>query len=1177
MSKRQPEEKRYSVDLQTPRRRELFSPISEQRRRSTFVRNDGESHAIELNENDDMVVVLERGGPDYSEGAVLISDADQQTGTAFTLWKNGDNDILFIDPVYIDPEPSAEEDFDRWEVVRQEDQADQASFTSEGFAITDNNGYIAGVDSGSPFALEFDSDNTPVKCHTWDEQKRKWCCLVQPLNPDYVTYLLTKATTISSAQPELRDRLSAVTVGHQEVKQLNPVLARMKEEASRRNRGHKWGRELTAQLSEHALKRDNKLTPPPVWRMHGKDSLMEHLPRIKGELPGLKDMQFIWGTSFCRADIKEVIQYFSLSKALEAEGKTGMKAAYFIDANAHTTGELLEATARDFNLDEQELIQTLDLQPRPLPLDYPTQHMTGEMVRMSNNLLLPPAFYDAPDANVFDSLNNASMGEVLDIWRAAALETQGQSFGDWRIAVDRLSIRRLAEKMGVDPDFIQVVSMTDIINAVPNMTTRHVTTAVEDMWTRIKPEVQKGLMGEMAEDVDNEDMPMVFRLVLPDGRRIGINTQFRPIDLATREEVTDVPFAQEVSAAISRQLGYNQSLSSHTIQEAFSRYPMQFSGLGYYLFTKVMAESNLNAAQFPRMNQISMIIDDYEQSVGPTAAGVALREREAVVPLSMPKGLVGIRTDRQIDFDTTPDVSTLLALPDSELSHVSTFIESTATTLRSDDIGSATGLVIDMRAGQVSEVTRIASRRQMLAISGTENNGVGAADINTSELSYAQERFLPPALMALRPENTNTVLTGYIGTHDNVTAGMQVLDSAIIVGDKLGVPVPPQARLYHHLLTRLDALLTTGEEIAEEIEHKTLSPEEWILYWQNNIKAQTIAAVESGLGVIGVSADTIRSMEGARDYAQSLNVSYRSIAEDQIVAGIRSERSEYVVSLNQTVQETERLLREYQALQQFNGLLGRLGNQGITPGELVRSVNASSKDFKVVEAMVDAYTAQKQAALTEVSQQGKKAKQDKVRVLITPEDIQLMLSQARTAFTGSFERLQLVIPAEKPITEAVKENGRLHPDTTRHLDVCRQRVADVVLMADVTKATDENLRIYLDSGVPAELRQQLKAEWEGRLHQLVSERMVQYNDALDRHWKSLNQQTQVGGTHLQTKLDRKLALEDRIHFEVIQPKTDYEDQLKALYLQVQTEYRTWWNSVAKGLLKQGFPVSGNAN
>jgi hypothetical protein len=1164
MYRRKPEHQSVPVDVKTSRR-EVLSPLHTQKR-TTFVRNDGEAHAIELNERDDMVVVLERGGPDYAEGTVLISDTNTQTGTAFTIWRNGDDEILFIDPVAIDPEPSAAEDFDKWEVVRQEEQ-EQASFTSQGFDITEDNGYIAGVDNGAPFALEFDTDNTPIKCHVWDDQKRKWCCLVQPLNPDYVTSLLNKATAISSAQSQLRDRLVGITVGNEEVKELNPVLARMKEEASRRNQGHKWGRELTAQLDEVARKEDNNLTRPPVWHMRGPEGLMEHLPRIKGELPGLKDMQFIWGTSFCRADIKEILQYLSLSKALEAEGKTGMKAAYFIDANAHTTGELLEATARDFNLDEQELIAILNLQPRPLPLEYADQHTPATMMQMSNNLHLPPAFYDAPDIGAFDSLQNANMGEVLDIWRAAALETKGQTFGDWRIAVDRLSIRRLAEKIGADPDFIQVVSMTDIIAAVPNMTTRHVTTAVEDMWTRIKPEVQKGLMGVANEDIDNDDMPMVFRLVLPDGRRIGINTQFRPIDLETREEVTDVPFAQEAAASIRRPLTPNQGLNAHTIQEAFSRYPMQFSGLGYYLFTKVMAESNMTAADYPRSNQISMIIDDYEQSVGPTAAGVALREKEAVLPLSMPKGLVGIRTARQIDFDTTPDVSTLLALPDSEMSQISTFIDSTAQTLRNDDIGSATGLVIDMRIGQVSEVTRIASRRQMLAISSIESNGVQPAPVNTEGMTYSQERVLPAAIMALRPHNVNTVLTGYIGSHENVTSGVQVLQSAQHIAEGLGTELPHTVSDYLSYLSNLDSLLTDGERIAEEIE-TVMTSEEWHAYWQNNIKSQAMAGMDTGLGIVQTAYSSVDTFEGARDYAQGLNRRYRTVAQEQIELELRAGRVDHAAEFNGHMQDANRLLQECQALQQYTGMLNRIGKQNITADELLRSINSNTNDFVIVARILDAYTAEKRLQLGSAGA--------KARITISEADITTMLEAARVRFTDAYSRASMIIPPEKPLTEILKASGRMNPDAKNHLDLMRERSLDSILMVNAGMS-EEKVMAALKTGLSPDDRQQMKAEWEARKEALVQTKMQEFKGRQEQYWISLNQQTIIGGRRLQNQIETKQTLEDRIHFGVIQPRGEIEAQMKQIHERTQREYQTWWNSVAKGLLKQGFPVSGNAN
>jgi hypothetical protein len=167
-------------------------------------------------------------------------------------------------------------------------------------------------------------------------------------------------------------------------------------------------------------------------------------------------------------------------------------------------------------------------------------------------------------------------------------------------------------------------------------------------------------------------------------------------------------------------------------------------------------------------------------------------------------------------------------------------------------------------------------------------------------------------------------------------------------------------------------------------------------------------------------------------------------------------------------------------------------------------------------------------------------------------------------------------PSEKPIVEVVKDSGRFHPQGEAHVNAMRQRAADINLMADLQMEPAE-LTQAMKTGISAETRQQLRAQWEERLAEMVNGRMAAFNETQDQHWVRLNQQTQIDGVSLQTQLDRKQAIADRIHYEVIQPRGGFEAELKRLHASVHAEYRTWWNSVAKGLLKQGFPVSGSQN
>ena len=547
---------------------------------------------------------------------------------------------------------------------------------------------------------------------------------------------------------------------------LDPILARLLEETATKYHttveGVKADQTLDT-IKPHGLELSHRLTALyGVGPVAGIDLITQEIKATKpiGQLEGCG---VVYGTSFVRADTKEVIQALYTGLALRQQtGDESLKVAYFIDPSSHSLREYLEAIIFDYELD--------DSQASKLRVAFKTDLVKKDPfidIRSSDQYYnLPPSFYAVPSV---DDINNLPLPEAIKGFWVKALEQKPDNLGEWIVAKNRLIIEQVIKNLGYDPAIINVMSLDSVfksfdqvqvtevcqniktaqnyqrtIQQVASMTEQQIVDEYRivlgtsdkpedraiinqlDQIAGILPQVdaQNPKSVQSYNQILNQRKQALFKLRVTqqghnqaeqglgmlcligcsDDDRMLIDTNYDLIyfdrktgsRINVSKKVIDDPEGDYGATRFKHYLLICQSLKTGelTIQEIRNQYPIQPSGLGYYSTLAVIMQKAGQViddaqAQGPKTKRGAFIIlDDYEQPIGPTTLLTQSRLNGGLVGIATPKGLIGNKGN----FNVPPDIGMLLLLAENAKINVTSLIDTMKDQLLTDNIGLFSGV-----------------------------------------------------------------------------------------------------------------------------------------------------------------------------------------------------------------------------------------------------------------------------------------------------------------------------------------------------------------------------------------------------------------------------------------------------------------------------------------------------
>lgn len=440
----------------------------------------------------------------------------------------------------------------------------------------------------------------------------------------------------------------------------HPVVDRLLEENSSKNKPYPSGRELCAILDTNGIE-------GPLFSPEEIQSTYEVATGWE-QFGGAKT---VYGTSFCRADAKEIVQASAHIRFLESIGvpKEDQKILYFIDPYSHTTRELAEVMARDYGLNEQQL-QEMFVQPIQSTERDPCQ--------------LPVAMQKAPTLDALQRLDLPE--EVMQIF-TDALTVDSSTLGNWRIAVDRISAKKTFEKLEIDPDLIDVVSFESILVNRPentNLTVATLAEQVREAHTTHAKSIAK-YSGRNGEAIEN-NLPSMLSIVGNQGEKLLFDADgsLHIIKNGNRFKFTDV--AHKLSDKDRETyINLQESVMNMSILDALRIGGVQLSGFGYYETLGLAMEEDKTDQEKP----VGMIIlDDYENPDGPVTALTHTRSKNTLIGVSSIKPLVGFNGD----FGAAPDLSMLTLLSPEDTAVIQNETKYTAHAMVNSDIRTFAGV-----------------------------------------------------------------------------------------------------------------------------------------------------------------------------------------------------------------------------------------------------------------------------------------------------------------------------------------------------------------------------------------------------------------------------------------------------------------------------------------------------
>lgn len=886
------------------------------------------------------------------------------------------------------------------------------------------------------------------------------------------------------------------------------------------------------------------------------------------------DPWVIFGTSFCRADSKEIIQMAMLwlfyeSHRNELDSKNN-QVAYFIDPNGHTTQELFAA-------------MTADLRFAPGELNAIQLHPIGELNSYSHQLaadgLLPPSFYLAPSIEELKRLNINE--EVKQLFIQAALSPQVKTMGDWRIQLDQLSIQRLLQKLGLPPSAINVMSTGNIHNVSPDISLLSLANEVKGAWSQYKGSFDANSSNQNESEL-NQPLPIILRLITKNGERIGIDVNFQPRTLGENQQsLSHEPELRQIC----------ESLKFMSLQQSMNAFPIQLSGIGYYTGFSLMA----GAHDINRRPKSCFALDDYEKWSGPLIACMKMRQNNDLSPICMPKGLVGVTTpDHQITFDSPPDMITMASLGDEAYEKLRLMIGTLVEVMETNDMASKVGIVIDPDSGQVVEASFIANAPTSLGlIQKNEFSSNGIYDVRG--LSLMDARKMIRYLQIFDTGKLNQLFFSFPKSERNDLMGRKKL--LVRIQKLFGIDLNGSAEL-QKIYSTLHDVQQLGERLSLEADEQ-LSEKDKLKYWRNRIIVQANLLIQSNYPIPQIPE--FENWRQAKAFVPKIVHSMREKAMDNLNDEVVLERNTLFKNRFDTITLYESRLSMFNQIQTCISFLVNMSEQ-----------NADKRANNIGRLIIQGGEVIDNLSKL-VSQLGIELDIKSVRPELITDTLR-KLEEKKRQLMGELETIFSAISQSSPNKlKLFKPNGRIDNEANRLVTSKKNEISEQSITADIdflkkilydeytkvfnhvcnllqldsrktnpgrlvdqySNSANSEIRVYLEvlSESPDSIMRNLLsitklADRKNILLQKIAGYKTSYlMSQIGGEWMQMNDKTGIGDA-----VRRKQEIEEEVHTSVIVVRDRLLQRMEQLRPEFMADYAQMRSNFISSLTQTGFPL-----
>lgn len=971
---------------------------------------------------------------------------------------------------------------------------------------------------------------------------------------------------------------------------LNSVVARVEEENKRANQGQPPGRLAAYQLNHPSIVVSDPLrqwnvrpefsanghgvpsTPPsldfllanadkysyigsaelPIYEQRipfkGEELLQQlnHMPREGWELFG--GAHFVWGTSFCRADIKEINQMLSVLMYFRSQGRTDCKIGYFIDPGAHTTAELFGAMESDMGID-----------------------LTVFKEFFADIEKFPPSFFGAPTIDLIEQIGFPdNLMSVKELFIEALKSSCVTTLGDWRIEVDRLVVRRLLLQAGLPCDAIEVIDFHHSVRGASLIKLSDIAAEIESANFDWGTQVRRAVNANYARSTETHEAnaaPIMLRMVAPNGLRIGIGTDFVPINLSDRSQKIEDETVWEIC----------KDLQNMSLQDAMANYPIQTSGVGYMTVLNQMAAGS-KKSDGP---VAGLFVDDYEQAIGPMTAMANIHAAGNLAAFCMPKGWIGgLNTNGESSFDVNPDLAVMVAINEAGIDRYLRNAHFNAYLITTDDVSTNVGTVVDVENLAVEPPSYLPSREtalQLLDLFQTQGEGYlernKGKDLSSffdfSGLGIKQIKGLILSLLTVTPEWVDNFLAEEWDDIDKAKELKKVkyflkrltnvLATMNMENNYLGSEVNKMCILVGQLEDALhlaDAYSVEADGLFTEVQR--------VRYLLNKVEAIKEFALQQSISISDYAEpeaiDRSQAADRISEVTQQLMTSLRRIE----IEGLAKERSVPVTVVHERVNEINKFKSALDQIGRLSAVCSDISKLDVIPFD--------SRNLAAFETICG-----NSPELANIKYEEGVDLKDFIRECIT--NGKLTNSSLTTAQTGIMDKLKSAVSGlvgstgivfgdevfnvkgklTKQVLDYIERLGHLASRVGRMCDLGLLEVADMAVAFDLCSSLSEAEQTGVD------------AKWEELIVSRTHESHERAEAEILRIWEDRN--TSSGIAEIVAEQNRILAL-SKVNATGVRNSCVQEIQgiKESLGVEISKVFTTYWYSITKALFTKGLQV-----
>lgn len=813
------------------------------------------------------------------------------------------------------------------------------------------------------------------------------------------------------------------------------------------------------------------------------------------ELEGFGEFIGMYGSSYLGADLREVIQELLMHKVLSESGDY-RSMLYFIDSNnGHTAEAFINRMQKVHNVDFSCMVPQCD----------------PELAEMAALHKLPLRFYAKPTVEMIEQLAvSAKFPGIVDFWMKALSDPEVETMGDWALKVDSYAIAKLSTELGFQPSAIRVMDFSRISEQLPLLSTQQLIKTVSEL-------------------SDKGDNQIFMRFSHPQRGRLAITCSLTLVDPQNN-------FVQVEKDEFSNQL--LESMGSLNLSEVLASFPVQLSGIGYYMCLDLFASSIKGTED----KSAFILQDDYPLPEGPMIAALKMQSLQATV---MPRVNIGRENGNGFSYDTPGEFGQYAFLGEQDYKKLRDLVEILVRQLNAGDPTGLAGINFNQQEMSFSEPFYFPARRTTLALYEASREIDATQGFLTNSSEVQSMPIWSKILYALRPEVIAPHLAKFRGEISKAEKTRDMLGQIANLYSALNQTMPDGLLQLAHAYKKVCDLLQQSEALDNEYKN-LFSEDEKKRYLLNHFVSIIQASVKLGLPVPAMDKGTT-SVEELSDAISKARNHLHTYMFQKVAQDLETQRDSSIEDWIRHQRSLIDSLREEMRLYEDLVLVRKQTTDEINLSGIVNVSFANA-----ISRLFQKWTAAKDATIAVMG------KLDKDEITLNPNTLHYFLEGTKQQVELLLESLLPGFEPEvfssrgiaKEVKIAIDQHERL-VNQINFLSVCHPHLSSEELKDSASSTEYEHT----------------KSDWSSKIKSEVDKKMQELEEEAKQTWQNLN-----NATGLEEKVSLRQNLSDRLHFQINTPLEELIRLIDAILAnrdEILAQYAVLWKQATDLYLNIG--------